>query len=343
MAADEAGAFVRWQGRTITQFGFATNLLLALGTGELAFLFGAALDRREGLTTTGYVTFLMSVVLLAVSVVVGCWLALNRLTSFRTTAQVARHRQNNRTEGIDHLRARTRRLDEWSWCLLWAQVVLFGAGTALMAALAVSLVAGRIQVAIPNQPAMLMPSSAWRPTEAGGTSWQMLRVQLNLIDWQTIGAIATLGAVLVALLPIYREARRTTAHARNLRIRVCSKFTILRPSLGHVIQGGAPKHSSAILNREEFLDVLRSANTMLQESAVLEPEEQDLLSVILANLEMAARLYGSVDFAPESAKSILDLIERLVLVMGEHGLLHGHVDKPWEEEARRNGPVQPGR
>ena len=83
--------------------------------------------------------------------------------------------------------------------------------------------------------------------------------------------------------------------------------------------------------------MLRSANTMLQESAVLEPEEQDLLSVILANLEMAARLYGSVDFAPESAKSILDLIERLVLVMGEHGLLHGHVDKPWEEEARRNG------
>ena len=182
MAADEGGAFVRWQGRTITQFGFATNLLLGLATGELAFLFGVALNRRDDLTTTGYVTFLMSVVLLAVSVVVGCWLALNRLTSFRTTAQVARRRQNSRTDDIDRLRARTRRLDERSWCLLWAQVVLFGAGTVLMAALAVSLVAGRIQAAIPNQPAMLMSSSAGRRTEAAGTSWQMLRVQLNLID-----------------------------------------------------------------------------------------------------------------------------------------------------------------
>jgi hypothetical protein len=183
-----------------------------------------------------------------------------------------------------------------------------------------------------------MSSSAGQRLPAVGTPWSMPRVQLDPIDWQAVGAIATLSAVIVALIPIYREALRTTAHARNLRIRVCSKLTVLRPSLGHVIRGVLPRYPSAILDRDEFRDVLRTLQTMLQESVVLKPKEQDLLRVIFANLEMAAKLYGSADFTAESAKNILDLIDRLISLMGEHGLLHGDVNKPWED-GRGTGPV----
>src|SRR6266446_3836177 len=146
MEPNERASFVRWQGRTITQFGFVTNLLLGLATAEMAFLLGVGLDRREGLTATSYAAILTSLVLLAASVVVGCWLTLNRLASFRVTAQVARRRQKNATERLEQLRARAKRLDDRSWCLLQAQVILFAVGTVLLAFVAVSLVAGRLQV-----------------------------------------------------------------------------------------------------------------------------------------------------------------------------------------------------
>ena len=49
------------------------------------------------------------------------------------------------------------------------------------------------------------------------------------ITWEAVAAIA---AVVVALIPIWREAQRQKVHARGLRIRLYSKLTLLRPSLG---------------------------------------------------------------------------------------------------------------
>lgn len=341
MESNERASFVRWQGRTITQFGFVTNLLLGLATGELAILLGVALDRREGLTATSHAVILVSLILLAGSVVLGCWLALNRLASFRTTAQVARQREKNVIEDLDRLRTRTKRLDETSWWLLRAQVVLFATGTVLLAAVAFSLVAGRVYVEPPNQSLGQTRSQDGYPAQphrrqASG----MLRVHLSDIDWQSIGAIATLAAVIVALLPIWREARRRAAHARSLRLRLCSKLTILRPSLGKVLQGGHARHAAAILSKEEFRETVRSVAVMLQESSVLKSDEQDLIGIVLANLELAVGLYQASDFSAESATNILDLIDRAVFVMGKHGLLHGHVDKPWDDETKeQSGPA----
>lgn len=334
MGPNERVSFVRWQGRTIAQFGFVTNLLLGLATAEMAFLFGVGLDRREGLTTTSYAAILASLVLLAASVVLGCWLALNRLSSFRTTAQVARRREKNATERLEELRARVRWLDDRSWCLLRAQVILFALGTLLLAFVAVSLVAERLQVSA--QPLAEMRPRDELASQASGA----LRVHLSDIDWQSVAAIATLAAVLVALLPIWRDARRRRAHARSLRLRLCSKLTILRPSLGRIVSGGHAEYPGAILNRDEFREAVRSAAIMLQESAVLATEEQDLLGVVLANLEMAAGLYGTNDLAAESAKNVLDLIDQAVSAMGKRGLLHGRVDKPWDREIReQSGPT----
>ncbi len=165
-------------------------------------------------------------------------------------------------------------------------------------------------------------------------------VQLSDITWEAVAAVATLAAVIVALLPIWRNARRRKAHARSLRLRLCSKLTILRPSLGRVVQRGHPNHPGAILTKDELREAVRSVGAMLQESSVLQPEEQDQLGLVLANLEGAAVLYETSDFTAQTAQNILEVIDTAVSVMEEHGLLHGYVDKPWDNPTKEHtGPA----
>lgn len=73
---------------------------------------------------------------------------------------------------------------------------------------------------------------------------------------------------------------------------------------------------------------------MMQESSVLETEEQDQLGMVLTNLEMAAALYNTNDFTTDSAKAILTLIDKAVAAMEKRGLLHGPVEKPWDNETK---------
>lgn len=153
---------------------------------------------------------------------------------------------------------------------------------------------------------------------------------MSTINWQAVAAGATLAAVLVALLPIWREARRQKAQARSLRLRLSSKLTVLRPSLGVIVQGHT-SHPVALLSPDAFREAALSVNVMMQESAVLEIDEQDQLGVVLANLEVAVVLYGTKAFHPDSARNLLDLIDRAVAIMQEHGLLHGNVEKPWDD------------
>lgn len=155
--------------------------------------------------------------------------------------------------------------------------------------------------------------------------------KLLAVDWQALAALATLGAVVVALLPIWKEACRNRARARSLRFRLCSKLTILRPSLGAVINRGVAITPVAVLSQDEFRETVGNISAMMRESSALAKPEQDQLGVVLANLEMAARLYGTDELQPDSAKNILDLIDRAIAIMGEHGLLTGNVIKPWQE------------
>lgn len=143
-----------------------------------------------------------------------------------------------------------------------------------------------------------------------------------------LASIATLAAVLVALIPIWREANRRKAQARNLRIRISSKLTVLRPSLGAVVQANLPT-PPVVLSKEEFREVVGIVGDEMRESAVLEVEEQDHLGVLLANLEMSAVLYGTNALHPDSARNIRSLIDRSIVIMGEYGLLQGTVKKPW--------------
>jgi hypothetical protein len=62
----------------------------------------------------------------------GCYLALNRLRSFRVTAQVARKRETGKTEGMDDLRDKVKTIDKKTWWLLRAQTVSFVLGALLL-------------------------------------------------------------------------------------------------------------------------------------------------------------------------------------------------------------------
>jgi hypothetical protein len=141
------------------------------------------------------------------------------------------------------------------------------------------------------------------------------------IDWQALSAIGTFAAVVVALLPIWSERRRNRAQARSLRFRLCSKLTVLRPSLSAVVNSGVATTPAAVLSQDEFREAVGSVEAMMQESSALAPPEQDQLGVVLANLEMAARLYGTSELHPDSASNTLSLIDRAVAIMSKHGLL----------------------
>ncbi len=159
-------------------------------------------------------------------------------------------------------------------------------------------------------------------------------VHLNEITWETVATIATLIAVVVALIPIWRDALRNKSRARSLRIRLCSKLTIFRPSLEKIEQRDLTKCPAAILSKDEFREAVRSIAVMMQESSVLQPEEQDHLGMAFVNLEMAAPLYDTGDFTSDSAGNILKLIEAAVSIMQKNGLLHSSVEKPWDNQSK---------
>ncbi len=159
-----------------------------------------------------------------------------------------------------------------------------------------------------------------------------MRVCLGVITWEAIAAIATLIAVVVALIPIWRDSQRKKAHARGLRIRLCAKLTLFKPSLGKVVQRGQAEYPAAILSKDDFREAVRSIGSMIQESSDLQPEEQDRLGIVFANLEVAVPLYDTRDFHPETATNILKLIDEAISVMEKNGLLHSSLATPWEEE-----------
>src|SRR5690606_5290747 len=68
-----------------------------------------------------------SLALLAGSVILAIWCAINRLRDFRATAQIARLRSKNEPVPPE-ARQETRILGQLTWRLFWWQLVLFGFG-----------------------------------------------------------------------------------------------------------------------------------------------------------------------------------------------------------------------
>jgi hypothetical protein len=80
--------FVRWQNIRIQQTGFVNNLLIALSSGILIWqgqsLSNGSIDLRN------HIPYGLSALLFFISILVGCYIAWNRLADFRMTADVLR-------------------------------------------------------------------------------------------------------------------------------------------------------------------------------------------------------------------------------------------------------------
>jgi len=131
--------FVRWQGITITQFGYAINLILTFATAALGFSIALVRDKefRELLPQHCGKWLLIGVLIsFAASIVAGLLCVLNRLRDFRTTAQIARRRQKLETgtdsaqtdAELDKASEEAGELGEQTWKFFWTQVVTFGIG-----------------------------------------------------------------------------------------------------------------------------------------------------------------------------------------------------------------------
>lgn len=155
-------------------------------------------------------------------------------------------------------------------------------------------------------------------------------------DWQAIAAIGTFLAVLVALIPIWKDARRTKAQARNLRLRFGAKLLLLRPSLANIfLSPGHPSVvQSAVLSPSGFQQVVRELEVMMSQTSVLEADEHDQLGVTFLNLAVAVPLYGSPAMTAASAKNTLELIDSTIKAFEKHGLLTSEIYKPWSKEPK---------
>lgn len=130
-------SFVRWQGRTIEQLGFVNNLLVGLATGMLAFQTKVAFDDKVSFTGVERWLAILSIILVFLSLAFGCYVAWNRLRSFRATMQTARQRETNQRQGIEELRTLSTALDKRTWWLLPLQTALFALGGLLLLVLSI--------------------------------------------------------------------------------------------------------------------------------------------------------------------------------------------------------------
>lgn len=133
MSDEKNDSFIRWQGRAIEQLGFVNNLLIGLSTGLLVFQTQLAFNDKTSFQSFEKWLVVPSIVLVFASLVAGCYVAWNRLRSFRNTAKVARMRSQNQDEKIiKELRTLSDAQDQKTWWFLPMQAILFALGSLLL-------------------------------------------------------------------------------------------------------------------------------------------------------------------------------------------------------------------
>lgn len=125
---------VRWQGRTIEQFGYTLNLILGLSVAALGYGLSLLLEGKFRGVDWQNCVLLHSMLSLLLSVFLGLWCVVNRLRDFRTTTKIARKRENGEPDSnLQPLRTLACTLGKRTWHLLWWQIATFAAGILLLA------------------------------------------------------------------------------------------------------------------------------------------------------------------------------------------------------------------
>jgi hypothetical protein len=132
MSENQNESFIRWQDISIHQLGAVNNLFIGLATGLLAFQTQLAFDQEVNLLPWETLIMAASLIFLFLSILVGCYLAWNRLSDFRLTAQIARKREKDQRGDIAELRCKSKYLGNLTWSLIQWQAVLFALGSLVL-------------------------------------------------------------------------------------------------------------------------------------------------------------------------------------------------------------------
>lgn len=126
-------SFIRWQGRTIEQLGYALNLILGLSVAALGYELSILLNGDFERAGWQNCLFVISLLFLFLSVAVGLCCVVNRLKDFRATAETAYKREDGASDvKLQPLRTLTCTLGKRTWFLFRCQIVAFGIGILLL-------------------------------------------------------------------------------------------------------------------------------------------------------------------------------------------------------------------
>ncbi len=123
--------YVRWRETTRTQLGYTVNLLLGLSVGSLAF----PASKVNSISTVGIfikAAYLGTLISFSASALSGLVCVINRLFSFRLTAQIVKYRISGADdEQLYPVRKVVNRIDSRTWKSFWFQIFSFGLGICL--------------------------------------------------------------------------------------------------------------------------------------------------------------------------------------------------------------------
>jgi len=126
------------------------------------------------------------------------------------------------------------------------------------------------------------------------------------INWTALSSIATFAAVMVALWPIFGEKSRRKALARNLRARLLTQLTLLRPIVASRFTDTPRDAKTDKPLTEKELEPVRALEAMLPQAVILDSEEHDRTVFAFTNLSLLRHMKK---IEPQMAENILKLID----------------------------------
>jgi hypothetical protein len=136
---------IRWQGRTIEQFGYALNLVLGLAIAGMGYEITLILNKEIERASWQNCLLSISLLVLLLSVGAALWCIVTRLRNFRITAEIARKREDGETDiKLQPLRTKSDDFGVFTWMLFWWQIWSFAIGVILL----IVVVTGSLSVVI---------------------------------------------------------------------------------------------------------------------------------------------------------------------------------------------------
>jgi hypothetical protein len=125
---DENEPYNRWQGLRIAQLTLCISLFLTFSIATLGFCINLLVQPAFAITNCyAKLFFVFSTIIGLLSLSSGAMACLTRLSDFRATAQVVRHRGDpTKAEAVAEWRARYQRMGKRTWGLFKCQLLFFG-------------------------------------------------------------------------------------------------------------------------------------------------------------------------------------------------------------------------